>query len=167
MLSHEGHKPSGAKWRDFHAAGRAAHQGQRLIPLGAQGNDHPSAGGQLVHEGLGHLGPPRRNENGVVGRVGTPTQGPIAHEERHVGGRGRLEGRLGRLGEASDPLDREHLIGERRQQGCLVPRPGPDLEDALLPRQAQGLEVARLREGLGDRLAIADRQRGVLVGPVP
>src|SRR6185312_2521631 len=53
-----------------------------------------------------------------------------------------------------------------REEHRLISRPRADLEDALGTREAQQLEVARVRRRLRDRLPVADGQRAVLVRAV-
>ena len=54
-----------------------------------------------------------------------------------------------------------------RQHGGRVPGAGPDLQHALGALQRQRLADRGHDPGLGDRLAVADRQRGVGVGAPP
>src|SRR5258706_11109868 len=166
VLPDQGHKARVAQSGHLDAAGGPPHEREGLVALRPERDDHPAAGRQLIHEWLRYLRPAGRDENGVVGRVGAPAEGPVPYQQRHVG-RGRsLEGDLRRFGEDPHALDREDLVRKRRQQRRLVPRAGADFEDALLAGHRQRFEVARLRKGLGDGLAVADRQRRVLVGAV-
>ena len=71
------------------------------------------------------------------------------------------------LEQRRNPLDREHLRHEMREQHRLIARARADLEHALLARELQQLEIARVHPRLRDRLPVADRQRRVLVRAMP
>jgi hypothetical protein len=72
-----------------------------------------------------------------------------------------------RLGERRQAFDAEHGTGELGEQRALEPRASADLEHALLAREPQHFEVARVHPRLADCLPEPDRQRGVVVGAVP
>jgi hypothetical protein len=62
-------------------------------------------------------------------------------------------------------FDRVDLLDQLREHGALIARSGTDLEHATRhARFQQGLGHARHDPGLRNRLALADRQRGVFVG---
>src|SRR3989442_10033081 len=146
------------------ALGSATHQGERLGALCAQWNDHPAPRCELLDERRRYLGPTRCNQDRVVGRVGAPPQRSVADQHGDVADARSAERRLCRLSERSHAFDRKDLVRERREQRCLIPLPGADLEDAFFPLEAQGLEIAGLREGLRNRLTASGGERGVLVG---
>ncbi len=68
------------------------------------------------------------------------------------------------LGELGDALDRDHLRSELGEYGCLVARPGADIEDALAPVQAEEGADRGDHERLRDRLVVSDRERAVAIG---
>jgi hypothetical protein len=64
-----------------------------------------------------------------------PTQCAIAEKKGHVA-RSHLPNALaGFVEELWYSLDRKNLRGQLRQQGCLIPRPGADLENLFVARQ--------------------------------
>src|SRR5215510_5138705 len=123
-----------------HAVRRVFDQRQRLLAALSYGNQESSARGKLLDQRRRHAGPPRSHEDGVVGRIARPSQCSVPEEYRNIAGLCLPQRALGAFREGLDPL--------------------PTL-------QAQRLEIPGLREWLGDGLARPDRQRAVLVRPVP
>src|SRR5262245_28373612 len=167
MLAEKWNEQRVTQGRRAHAVRRAFDQRQRLLAALPYGNQEASARGKLLDQRRRHARPPRGHEDGVVGRIARPSQCAIPQEHRDVAGLRFPQRALRALREGLDPLHREHLSHEPRQEGGLVPRAGADLEHALTTLQVQRLEVPGLREWLGDGLALPDRQRAVLVRPVP
>ena len=69
-------------------------------------------------------------------------------------------------GQTRHALDRDHLASELREHRSLVPRAGADVEHLLTAPERERLADPRDHVGLRDRLAVADRQRGVVVGAI-
>ena len=61
-------------------------------------------------------------------------------------------------------LDRDHLDAKRAEDGSGVARAGADLEHPLAALQGKGLADRGDDPGLGDRLALGDRQRRIGIG---
>ena len=73
----------------------------------------------------------------------------------------------GAIEERRDPLHSENLRRKLRKQRRLVSRAGSNLEDLLLSGEVEQLEISRVNRRLRNRLAVADRKRGILVGTMP
>ena len=73
----------------------------------------------------------------------------------------------GAIQQRRDPFHGENLRRELGEQRRLISRSGSDLEDFLLAGEAEQLEISRVNRRLRNRLAVADRKRGILVGTMP
>jgi hypothetical protein len=76
----------------------------------------------------------------------------------------RLDPPLRRLGQRWMPLDRLHLRRDLAEHRRRIARAGADLEHAVAGLDLGGFDHQRHDIGLRDRLALADRQRPVLIG---
>ena len=94
--------------------------------------------------------------------------GPAAHavagHGRHVVQAERRKALLGLMQKRAMPLDRVDTPAQARHDGGVVAGSGADLQHLHTLAQVQGLEHAGNDRGLAERLAMADRQRHVLVG---
>src|SRR6266850_8483265 len=86
VLADEGDKAGVANGRHAGSHGGEVHEGEDLLPLGAEGDDHAAVGRELLDQGRRELGPPGRHQNRMVRRVRTPPQGAVADQDRDVGG---------------------------------------------------------------------------------
>jgi len=89
-----------------------------------------------------------------------------AAAETKIAAKGACSGqpRLPSPAASSVALDREHRAHEPRQDGRGVARSRSHLERAIAGAQRERFEHPRHHVGLRDGLALADRQRAVLVG---
>ena len=87
----------------------------------------------------------------------------VAHHDLYVPVSDIGEGRACPLGELGDALDRDYHRSELGEHGCLVSRPGPDVEDPLAPLQAEESADRGDHERLRDRLVVSDRKRAVVI----
>jgi hypothetical protein len=71
------------------------------------------------------------------------------------------------FGEDRQPLDGKHARSQGVEDGRLVSRARPHLQDLLPPRQGELLRHEGDHVGLGDRLAVADGEGVVVVGEGP
>src|SRR6266545_7702179 len=167
VLSDQGDEAGSAERRLQDSGVRPLEQREGLgAAAGAQGDQQAPARRELLEERRRDVRAACGHQNRVVRRVGAPAQGAVAEQYRDVGDARLAERLLGGAGELPHPLHAEHRGRERSQQRRLIARSGPDLEHPLLAGEPQRLEVARLRQRLGDRLAAPNRQRRVLVGTV-
>src|SRR6266480_1346738 len=110
---------------------------------------------------------PRRAQGGVAYLRRGPLSHPLDQRERLCPGLAQRDQQAAVRGELRHSLDREHRAREDREQRRLIAGSGSDFEHALPAGEPERLEIAGLRERLRDGLAVADRQRRVLVGTVP
>ena len=122
--------------------------------------------GELPKQRLRNIPCARSHEDGVVRRVLPPPQCAISRKQGDVSSSRRANREPSGLQKWSNAFDREHLRGEMGEKDGLITRSGPNLEDALLPRELENFEIACVHARLRDRLTIPDRQRAVLVGTV-
>ncbi len=108
-----------------------------------------------------------RDDDGFEGGFFRPALRPVADPIVDVRVAQPVEDPPGPLGQRPDDLDRPDLAGDLGQDGRLVAGPGPDLEDLLPSPQAERLGHVGDDVGLGDRLAVPDRQGLVGVGVDP
>ncbi len=144
--------------------GIADHEGEGLRLGGADRHDQPPSGAQLLDQRRGHGRAGGRDHDGVERRVGAPAERAVAVQHGDVGEfevAQHLVRPVGQLGDAFDGKDR---LRQHREQRRLVSRSGADFQHPLAAGEAEQLAGARLDERLRDRLAIADRERGVVVG---
>jgi hypothetical protein len=94
----------------------------------------------------------------------------LGHAERAVADNDRDPAQPGRaqvaprlLGQVGEALDRHHLTGEQRQDRCLEPEPGADLQHPFGPGQAQRLHHPGDQAWLRGHLPVRDLDRLVQV----
>src|SRR3989454_11172287 len=171
VLSQQGDEPSRAQRGAAHLRnGPRPHpldQRERLCAGLAQRYQQAAVRCELLHEGRRDLRATGGDQNRIVGRVGAPPERPVSQQYRTVHGAGLAQRPLGREGERLYSLDREDRARESREQRRLIAGAGPDFEHALPAGEPKRLEIAGLRERLRDGLAVADRQRRVLVSAMP
>src|SRR5438094_4189255 len=170
VFSQQGDEPCRTEGRAAYlGAGPLPHpldQGERLGAARAQRNQQAAARRELLHERRWDFRATGGDQNRVVGRVRAPPERPVAQQHGDVRAPGVVQRPPGRDRERLYALDREDRAREGPEQCRLISRAGPDFEDALPAREPERLEIARLCERLRDTLAVADRQRRVLVGAV-
>src|SRR5262249_35297001 len=120
----------------------APHAHEALLLAAPEGAYEAPAGGQLLEQRPRDLGPARRDEDRVVGRVGGAPERAVAEVADGVGDAERVEVAAGPRGEPAHALDRDHARHEPGEDRGLVARAGADLERGL---------TAFEREGLGHR----------------
>src|SRR5216117_304890 len=80
VLADEGDKAGVADGRHVGSHGGDAHEGEDLLPLGAEGDDHATVGRELLDQGRRELGPPAATRIAWYGayalqpRVPSPTR---------------------------------------------------------------------------------------------
>ncbi len=116
--------------------------------------------GGIAARGGGHQDAIERRPRRAAG-------GAVADREDDVAVARRLEPRPRLERERLDHLDRHDLGGEIGQDRGLVARAGADLEHPRAGLQAQQMGHQRDHQRLRDGLAMADRQRPVVVGLRP
>src|SRR5437870_6242150 len=121
-------------------------EGERLSAACPHRDQQATPGRELLDERPRDLGTSRRDQDGVVGRVGAPPQRPVAVQHRHVRRTRQAQRLLGGARQRLDPFHREDRGGERAQQRGLVPRSCADLEHFLPPGQSQCREIPRSEE---------------------
>src|SRR5258705_980458 len=84
VLADEGDKAGGADWRHANSHWSEAHEGEDLLPLGAEGNDHAAVGRELLDQRWRDLRSPGRDQNRMIRRVRTPPQCTVADQHRDV-----------------------------------------------------------------------------------
>src|SRR2546430_1611401 len=84
VLANEGHEPGVSDWRSANTDFRSSYEGQCLRAFGTQRDDHAPARRELFDERRRNLGAAGGHQNGMIGRVRAPPQGPIADEQRDV-----------------------------------------------------------------------------------
>src|SRR5215471_11542319 len=98
-------------------------------------NHQASANFQLHNQRLRNQRPAGGNENRVVGRVRSPTEGSVESFDGRVVDSESANPRLCFARELAEPFDRVNLRSELRQDRRLITRAGADLEHATLPGQ--------------------------------
>ena len=127
-------------------------------------DDQPAADRELLLQRLRHLGPAGRDQDGIERRGLRPAFGAVADAQLDIVVAQLLEPSPGRLGQRRMALDRVDPVGDLAHHGRGVARAGAHLEHAVAGLHLGGLDHQRDDVGLRDRLALADRQRPVLVG---
>src|SRR5437773_5784867 len=149
VFSQQGDESRRTEGREAHFVATVSHpldEREGLRALLAQGNQQAAVRRELLHERRWDLRAARGNQNRIVGRVRTPPQSPVAQEHRDVRDPGLAQRLPGGEGERLHPLHRADGARARPEQGRLIPGAGPDFEHALPALEAEGLEIAGLRE---------------------
>src|SRR5439155_1159976 len=84
VLSDEGNEAGLAQGNPLEAGVAPLDEGENLSASGAHRNQESASGRELLDERWGDLGAPRGYEDGIIGRVGAPPQGPVAVQHGHV-----------------------------------------------------------------------------------
>ena len=140
----------------------------RWLPGRADRHDEPAADGELREQRLGHALGSGRHEDPVVGRRRRIPVGPVERLHRHVVAAERRQERRPRRARARRSARASRRCG-RAARGRPSGSPSPSRSRAPC---ARARSPSRWRHhpddvGLRDRLAEADRQRVVAVGPRP
>src|SRR5262245_51068487 len=166
-LPDERHEPAGDGVDDRRPLGAPNEDLEALSPAAADGNGQAPARLELVVEPLRETGRCRgdgdRRERSLVREPDRAVAEVDAHAV--VARFGEVAPRL--LRQLRDPLDGVHLAGELGQDRRLVAGAGPDVEHLLGAGQPERLGDASDHVGLGNRLAVPDRQGRVGVRTVP
>jgi hypothetical protein len=101
----------------------------------------------------------------IVGRARLVTPAAVAHHQLDVLDTQFGQRRASVLDQLGDPLHADDSTGELGQHGAGVARSGPDFEHALGSLQLERLADRGHHPGLGDRLAVPDREGRVGIGP--
>jgi len=147
---------------------RCPHCQHQVLAPSANRRDEPSSHAQLRLERVRNLvAGCRGNVDGIERRQIREAVPAVPDEDLDV-----LEAEAAnRLLRARRKLrvafDRPHMVGQERQQGGVVSRPGADIEDAITGFRGEHLEHPGDDERLRDRLAAGDRQRNVVIRPRP
>ena len=128
------------------------------------GNDQSSAVAELVEERRRDLGRAGGDDDGVVGSVREEALTTIPEEDGHVAVAEPGEDVSGMVDERGMALDGEDVIDEFGEQRALISGAGADFEDAVFGTEGERLEHECDDEGLGDGLALCDRERRIVVG---
>ena len=137
---------------------------QFLLAFRADRRDESAAFGQLVEQFLRQRVRRCGQQYAVEWFLRRPTLAAVAMFEAHILDLEFAQALTRPLEQRLDALDAVDPADERREHRRLVAAAGPDLEH-LIRRASDGdrLRHARNDVGLGNRLAMPDRQRGVLV----
>src|SRR2546423_5673503 len=108
---------------------------------------------------------PRRGHDAVIRSPVGKAEAPIANDHRHVRETGGGQIRTSPFREGGLPLNRNDVArsDEGREQGRVIPRARPDLEDSFPGPELGFLQHDRNHRGGGNRLAGSDGERNVLV----
>src|SRR5688500_4263829 len=161
------HEADGEDGLALHSAALLRDDGQRLHVPSPERYQQLAAFGELVHQRLGDARRRGADEDRVVRTILAPPEGTVAEEQRDVPDPGARDRVPGPLQQRCDALDGEDLCGEMRQKHGLITGSGSHLEHFLMSLELQQLEVSRMDGRLGDRLAVPDRQRRILVRAMP
>src|SRR5581483_4679390 len=139
---------------------------ERLRLLVAERHDEPAARAELAEKRARRLRGRRGDDDRVVGRLRVPADRAVADLERDVVEAEVVEDSARARRERREALDGVDVPAEVGQDGRLIARAGPHLEDPLPPGELEGLGHERNGRGMRDRLPVADRERVVVVGAV-
>src|ERR1019366_5427146 len=111
---------------------------EQLLPRGGTDRDHEApARRELRHERVRHLRCGRRHEDGVVRGMLAPAVRAVENFVGDVRDAERLQEENGPFPQRCDALEREEPARETREDGGLIARAGPDLEDSRGRRQGR------------------------------
>jgi short-subunit dehydrogenase len=119
---------------------------------------------ELPDQGSGDRGGSGGDDDRVERSVLREPEGPVAHGDVHVPDPRTPQVSLGPRRQIAEPLDREDLCCERRQDRRLEPEPGSDLEDLLGAAKMQPGDHLCDERGLRRDLAVGDRDRAISIG---
>src|SRR5579864_817509 len=139
------------------------HDHHQILDTCSDRSHEPAAHAKLIHERLWHTTRRGGDHDGVKGRVLRPTIEAIADPYVDIPVPQLLQQRFGFATELGNGLDGVNLSYAICQDGCLVSRPGPDLEYPHFPLWVD----RRAHDGhdiwLRDCLSVADRKRAITV----
>ena len=131
--------------------------------IDAHGDHHATANLQLVHQRLGNIRSPRRDEDRVERRLLDPPLCTVGMANMDILASSLGQILSGLLGKLTHPLDGEDLPGDLAKNSRRVARTCADLQDFLAAPQPQRLHHKGHDIGLRDRLARSNGKRRVAI----
>src|SRR4051812_15895347 len=137
VFSHQRHE---THRRDFFAlqlvASTCEHVKDLLVAIAERDQNSPALG-QLLVISRRNFRSAGADEYRIVGRILPPAQRSISQQERDVASANELDCSARFIEQGRDPLDRENLSGELRQERGLITRSRSDLQDFFAALQVQ------------------------------